>query len=325
MIGEEIFPGVEGLGGDECGFASDSGGLPDDERILFLEASGAEELGPVEAGGFGGEIGWVPGVVGFVDVFAVGEGELLFGDGGLEGEDARGADVRIREAGETEHGADVILVLRPDDLHGAGVGEIVVAVGEFDAALKEVWGVMFGVVEAGGDPDAEEIGGMKVGVVEGVDVGADGEAKGVGEFARGPDGGDFVEVGLEGGEAVGFDCGLVHVGVVEVGDLALVGASGGVGFGRVFDNAGDLFETTVREDAEDADGGPVGRKLRSGDVSTVRVEVKVVARADGWVHVGDGDAGVLRCGWGCSCSLGLGIRWGLRRRKRREGGGGCER
>ena len=43
---------------------------------------------------------------------------------------------------------------------------------------------MVGVVEAGGDPEAEEVGGVEVGVVEGVDVGAEGVAEGVGEFAR---------------------------------------------------------------------------------------------------------------------------------------------
>ena len=177
------------------------------------------------------------------------------------------------------------------------VGEVVVAVGEFDAALEEVGGVVVGIVEAGSDPEAEDIGGVEVGDVEGVDVGAEGEAEGVGEFARGVDGGDGGEVGLEGGEAVGFDGGLVHVGVVEVGDLALVGAGGGVGFGCVVDDAGDLFEAAVGEDAEDADGGAVGGELGASDVAAVGVEVEVVAGVDGGVHVGDGDAGVLSlCG-----------------------------
>ena len=65
------------------------------------------------------------------------------------------------------------------------VGEVVVAVGEFDAALQEIRGVVVGVVEAGSDPEAEDVCGVEVGGVEGVDVGAEGEAEGVGEFARG--------------------------------------------------------------------------------------------------------------------------------------------
>ena len=250
VIGEEIFPGVDGLRGDEGGFAGEGGGLPDDEDVLLVEAGGAEERGPVEAGGFGGEVGRVPGIVGFVDVFAVGEGDLLFGDGGFEGEDTGGAGFGIGEAGEAEHGGDVGLVLGANLLHAGGVGEVVVAVGKLDAALEEVGGVVVGVVEAGSDPEAEDIGGVEVGVVEGIDVGAEGEAEGVGEFALGVDGGDLGEVGLEGGEAVGFDGGLVHVGVVEVGDLALVGAGGGVGFGGVLDDAGDLLEAAVGEDVK---------------------------------------------------------------------------
>ena len=57
VIGEEVFPGVEGLGGDESGFAGEGGGLPDDEGGLLIEACGAEVFGPVETGGLGGEVG----------------------------------------------------------------------------------------------------------------------------------------------------------------------------------------------------------------------------------------------------------------------------
>ena len=122
---------------------------------------------------------------------------LLFGDGGLESEDASGAGLGFGEAGEAEHGGDVGLVLGADVLHAVGVGEVVVAVGQLDAALKKVGGVVVGVVEAGGDPEAEDVGGVEVGVVEGVDIGAEGQAEGVGELARCVDGGDLGEVGLE--------------------------------------------------------------------------------------------------------------------------------
>src|SRR5271170_130755 len=87
VIGEEVFPCVDGLRGDEGGFAGEGGGLPDDEGVLLFKAGGVKELGPVEAGGFGRKVGGVPWVVGLVDVFAVGEGDLYFGDGGFEGED----------------------------------------------------------------------------------------------------------------------------------------------------------------------------------------------------------------------------------------------
>ena len=77
VIGEEIFPGIEGLRSDKGGFAGEGRGLPDDEDALFFEIGCAEELGPVEAGGFGGEVGGVPRIVGFVDVFAVFERDLF--------------------------------------------------------------------------------------------------------------------------------------------------------------------------------------------------------------------------------------------------------
>ena len=185
MIGEEVFPGVDGLGGDERGFAGEGGGLPDDEGVLLVEAGGAEELGPVEAGGFGGEVGGVPGVVGFVDVFAVGERDLLLAMA------VSRARTRAARASGSERparrnmAAMWVWYLARMSFMLSGVGEVVVAVGEFDAALEEIGGVVVGVVEAGSDPEAEDVGGVEVGVVEGVDVGAEGEAEGVGEFAAG--------------------------------------------------------------------------------------------------------------------------------------------
>ena len=155
---------------------------------------------------------------------------------------------------------------------------------------------MVGVVEAGGDPEAEEVGGVEVGVVEGVDVGAEGFAEGSGELARVVDGGDGGEVRLEGGEAVRFDGGLVHVGGVEVGDLALLGAGGGVGFGGFFDDGGDALVDDVGEGGEAGDAGAVGGDLGAGDVGAVGVAVEVVAGEDGGVHVGGVDAvGVTLC------------------------------
>jgi hypothetical protein len=114
------------------------------------------------------------------------------------------------------------LVLGADLFHAVGVSEIVVAIRELGATLQKIRGVVIGVVEAGSDPEAEEIGGVEVGVVEGVDVGAEGETEGVGELATGFDCGDLREMELDSGEAVGFDGCLIHIRVIKVGDLALV-------------------------------------------------------------------------------------------------------
>jgi len=184
----------------------------------------------------------------------------------------------------------VSLVFFADFFHVRGVREVVVTVGKLDTALQEVCGVAVGIVEAGGDPEAEDVGGVEVGVVEGVDVGADGKAEGVGEFFLGVDGGDFIEEGLDGSEAVGLDGGFVHEGVVEVGDAAIVGVGGGVGFGGLFDERGDALVGAIDEEIEGTEGGAIGGERGAVDPGAVGVVVEVVAGTDGHVDAGDGDA-----------------------------------
>jgi len=100
-----------------------AGGLPDDgcglvDLRLWRICRGrrrGEELGPVEAGGFGGKVGEVPGVVGFVDVFAVGEGDLLLCDGmSRTREHASHERPGQRGRREAKHGGDVGLVFFAD-------------------------------------------------------------------------------------------------------------------------------------------------------------------------------------------------------------------
>ncbi len=143
---------------------------------------------------------------------------------------------------------------------------------------------MVGIVEAGGDPDAEEVGGVEVGVVEGVDVGAQGVAEGCGELALVGDGGDLGEVRLERGQAVRVDGLLVHIGGVEVGDLSLLGAGGGVGLGCLLDEGGDALVDDVGKQREAGDAGAVGGDFGVGDPGAVGVVVEVVAGLDGGVH-----------------------------------------
>jgi hypothetical protein len=186
-------------------------------------------------------------------------------------------------------------------LHAAGVGEIVVAVGKFDASLQEIGGVVIWVIETGGDPEAEEVRGVELAEIEGIDVGADALSECAGQFTRSADRIDFGEMRLESREAVGLNSCLVHVGLVKVGDFALVGAIGCVGFGGVFDNAGDLFVAEIAECVEDAEGRAIRGKFCLGHVGAVSVEVEVVAGTDGGIHGGDGDAGVWSLGWGLGC------------------------
>ena len=159
---QPVFPGVEIGGGDESGFAGEGCGLPDDEAGLVAEAGGAKVLCPVQAGGFGGKVGLLPGVVGFVDVLVLGEGQMFFGDGMLQIDNALGAGVGVGESRELEHGRDVRLVLGANVAHALGVGEVVLAVGQLQSALQQVGGIVLGVVEAGRDPQSEKIAVWKL-------------------------------------------------------------------------------------------------------------------------------------------------------------------
>src|SRR6266702_6040752 len=172
MEGEEILPGIERHGIDECGFTLEGGWLPNDESGLLAKSGGGEILLPIEARSVLGEVGLLPGIVGVVNVFAIGEADVDGGNCLLEGDDTRGASIRIAVAGELEHGGDVLLIFRLKILHVRSFREVVVAIGQLKSALKEVGRVVIGIVEVRRDPESENIVGVIVGVVEGVDIGA---------------------------------------------------------------------------------------------------------------------------------------------------------
>src|SRR5580698_188707 len=103
MIGKPIFPCVEWDICDESQLAGESGWLPDDEACLFREPGALEVFVPIEARSLDSEIGCLPGVVGFVNVFVFGKRSVLLGDRVLQFNDARGAGLRIVEPGKLEH------------------------------------------------------------------------------------------------------------------------------------------------------------------------------------------------------------------------------
>ncbi len=102
-----------------------------------------------------------------------------------------------RKAGQLQHGRDVRLILGAHLLHVLVVGEVVLAVGKLQAALQQVGGVMIGIVEAGRDPQSEQVRGVEVGVVQGVDVGAQCLAQRVRQFFLVVDRGDRLQVRLQ--------------------------------------------------------------------------------------------------------------------------------
>jgi len=112
----------------------------------------------------------------------------------------------------------------------------------------------------------------------------------VGELRSRLDGGDAVELGLDGGEAALVDGGRVHERGVEVGDAASIGVRGSVGFRCIGDDAGDLLVGAVGHEVEGAERGAVGGQLCAGDPGAVGVEEEVVPGLDGVVDARNIDA-----------------------------------
>ncbi len=136
MEAEVVLEVVEGLGGEDGVDGFDELGLGDVEGFEAGGALGGEVGGPVDGGGEGLELGQGHLVVGLVRIAAFDAGERGFGEGGLDAEDGGGggAAVVCAAAGELDYLGDVGGVLGAD-LLALGVGlEVVVAVGEAEAA-----------------------------------------------------------------------------------------------------------------------------------------------------------------------------------------------
>src|SRR5271169_7187463 len=96
--GQPVFPRVERRRGDESGLSGEGCGLPDDEAGLATETGAAKVLCPVEAGGVGSEIGLLPGVVRLVNILLIRQGDMFFGDGVLQFDDALGSSASVNPA-----------------------------------------------------------------------------------------------------------------------------------------------------------------------------------------------------------------------------------
>ena len=133
---------------DQSGEAADWLGVPGDDLVLAAELGGVEEGVPVDARGAGGEFGAGPGLhaVRILRGDRVGMGA---GDLGFEVEDALGARLRRRAcpsasaSGRYRRGS----ALRTWVISGV-VGEIIIAVGQAEAALQQI-GACCGPAAAG--------------------------------------------------------------------------------------------------------------------------------------------------------------------------------
>src|ERR1700722_8898850 len=221
---------------------------------------------------------------------------MFFGDGVFEFDDVLGAEIRVRESGKFEQSGNVRLIFGADFAHAITRGKIIFAVGHIQAALQQVGGIVFGVVKAGCDPESEKICGMKVGVIQGIDVRAEAFTQSSGQFMFVADRGDRVELRAERSEAFGFDGGLVHVGVVQVSNFACVGAGRSIGLGGLFDQAGGMLAAQVFQSVPAAYVTAVGGNFGVLDPVAVCVVEEIITGLDGAVHLGDDYAVSLRRG-----------------------------
>ncbi len=198
--------------------------------------------------------------------------------------------VAVGEAGELQHCGNVRLVLRAQITHVLVVLQVILAVGQLQTALQQVGVVVLVVVKARRHPQAEEIGGVEVGVVQRIDVGAQGFAQCPRQLLLVLDSSDGLQPSLQRLAAFGGNRLFVHVGVVEVGDLARVRSCRRIRLGDLLDERLGPLAGDVAEHGEDAYRSAVGRNLRPAEPGAVAVAVEVVARLGGAVHVADGDA-----------------------------------
>ena len=74
--------------------------------------------------------------------------------------------------------------------------------------------------------------------------------------------------------------------------------AGALDWAASLDDARDLFEARSTSVLKTPRAARSGGRCGASDIAAVGVEVEVVAGTDGGVHVGDGDAGILRQGGG---------------------------
>ena len=215
-------------------------------------------------------------VVGLVGVAAFHAAHRVFGQFGLKGEDALGlvgSGFRL-SAGELKHLGDVLDILVA---HFLGLfGEVVVLVGEAQAALVEVHDVLAGVfrVEA------------RTGIEEAAEAVLVQVAKEGGQLGLVVELFDLLEVGQKLSVAALVDGHGVHAGIVEVADFLCHAALGGVGIVRGFidDVLDELFVALV-DFGEGSEGGVFFRNRVVFQPVVVGIAEEVVRRIDGSVHV----------------------------------------
>ena len=252
MKHEPVLPGVERLFGGQSGQSGDRFGVPDNQDGRVLKSGRVEQRRPVEPGGFGGQLVALPRhrAMHVLRFDARGMHRPPFSSR------ARTRERRARpgsgEARQLEHRRDMRLVLLPQLNHMRSRGEIVVAIRHSETALEQIGNAVRRVRQALGDPDAEEVAGLEIRVVERVDIRAELAAQHAGEIAAIRDGCDRVQLRLQGSDSLRLDPGFIHKARVKVGDLPGILARGGSCLCRFLNESQRAFPRLVGQHGEDA-------------------------------------------------------------------------
>ena len=290
MEGQPRFPGIDRLAAHQRGEFGDGLRLPGIDVLLAIEAGGLEVGAPVEARRLLGEIGGRPQVVGLVGVLAVGERCLRLGDLHFQRHDLLRLGIWIGDAGLLQQCADVGFVLAADLGHRLVVRQVIVAVGQAEAALQQIGNVLRRIGQALGHEQAEQVIGLEIGGIDRIDVGAQSGTEVLRQRGLVFEAGDRVEFRLQWRESALLDAGGVHVGVVGVGDARFITAGGRLGRGDALDQLLLALLGLVEHVEEGAGGGTIGRNLRGLGPGAIRVIVEVVAGLDRLVDAGQVDA-----------------------------------
>ena len=257
MIGVELLHAAELRGIEQCG--------PVDPRRLLLELRARPHLGSV------------------LEVFTLLAGLVCLGDLGLKIDDTPRGARRVGIAGVLQDRLNVRPVLVAEIDHLRVAGEVVIALGQTDAALHQVGQLFAGRRQPLRHENAEQIFGLEIGGVQRVGVRAEGAPDGGAQLMLVGDARNGVEIRLGRRHPRAVDRVGVGIGLVVIGDHP-VRAAGRVGLQDLVEQLTRVLLALLVGDQEAPDTRPVRRDWRVLDPGAVCVFVEIVAGHGGLVH-----------------------------------------
>ncbi len=302
-------PRVQRLGLHETRQRRDVVRLAHDDDAAGLQLRLRLEHGPVESGRQRLEFGRRLRVVRELRIARLVARPLRRGDLGLQRDHLGGMRGAVGVAGQREQSGQVVRIRRARLREALVALQVVVTIGQAQAALAEVGDVDRRVVEIGVGVDQQRRAHHALPVAHQADQHA-GVLDAVHVLERGR---DRVQAGL-------VDRGFVEIGAEVVVDLLRVGVRRRIPGLQAFDQVAHLVVGAIPQFVERAPGRLVGRDLGVLDPGAVHRQEQVVLRAHGLVHARAIDARAQLGGVG-----GLGHRRGGGRRLREGGDGAGQR